>query len=154
MTVVFIVVSVARAVLMAGDRGDEHAPYSAADLVILEMLLTNEGATSVQVTNSRIVIRSSGIDRVAGRGRAVVPNLVRIMKTDELSFDTFVRCFVTCENILHQSRPSASLFWSGGADLERREDGSVRIVPGGQEDERAFRAKVVRDIEEKVLETE
>lgn len=95
--------------------------------------------------HSRIVVRTESIDRLVLQGPAVVPSIVRVMQPD-IEFDSFVRCYSICDQIIRRELPHTSIWWEGGCSTFRDANGDTRLAPEGQLDLAAFRVAVIRDI--------
>jgi hypothetical protein len=116
-------------------------------MVILERITrTDEGWQSISVINSQVMIKTPGIEFVVRKGMKAIPLLIEIMKNDELSFDTFARCYSACEQILRSKDKSIIVKWSGGAETKKSHGRTWRILPFGQIDVKSFRKEVRDDI--------
>ncbi|MFO0966458.1 MAG: hypothetical protein U0793_12855 [Gemmataceae bacterium] len=115
-------------------------------LGLLETITNIDGGQSISSDNSQVIVNTSGIDKIVKMGPKVVPDLVRIMKCETITFDTFTRCYSACDQILRAIDPKVRVFWTGGSNLKKI-GGVRRIFSGGHEDELGFRRAVVKSIE-------
>jgi hypothetical protein len=106
----------------------------------------NEGSMSIRTLNSRVVVKTPGIESVVAKGFKVIPLLAEAMKDKHLSFDAFTRCYSTCDQILRAIDPSIHVQWTGGCNAHDDAKGACRIYPRGQLDGALFREAVVADI--------
>ena len=102
--------------------------------------------TAISSDNSQVVVEAPGIEFVVRKGMRAIPLLIEIMKNDELSFDTFVRCYSSCEQIFRSKDKSIVVKWYGGCDTKETLDRTWQIIPGGQTDDKEFRKEVRDDI--------
>jgi hypothetical protein len=116
------------------------------ELKVLETVLQSDGANGVEILNSRVVVNTSGIRILRQDGMKSVPALVSLLCRDELSFDTFVRCYSAAEQILKAENPDTEVPWDGGAEIVPTENGGFRLEPRGQMQLRKFRHKIASHI--------
>lgn len=149
-----LAVSFCIATAQAGDppvAATKPGKLSARDIkemmVILERITRiDEGSESISSDNSQVVIKTPGIEFVVRKGMRAIPLLIEIMKNEELSFDTFARCYSACEQILRSKDKSIVVKWYGGSDTKETLDHTWRIIRGGQTDDKEFRKEVRDDI--------
>lgn len=101
---------------------------------------------SIEQNNGRVVVRTKTIDGVVKKGVDVIPYLVAAMRVEELDFDTFVRCYSACDQIIRTKRPDLHTYWDGGCTLVDTPAEIRRVRPGKQRDDGLYRAKVIDSI--------
>ena len=127
--------------------GESEAAETSGQLRVLETVLQDkEGPRGCRILNSRAVIDTCGIRQLREEGIEVVPDLVALMRTDELSFDTFTRCYSAAEQILREIKPDLDIGWQGGAKTVGSDSRGFRLVPGGQMDVSGFRKQIADEI--------
>ena len=109
----------------------------------------DDGNQSINVRNGEVMIRTTAIKEIVALGPSAIPILTEAMKTKELSFDAFTRCYSACLQILREVDRDADVFWGGGCLVKKNTQGVSRVFPSGQLNETAFRERVVSDIQGK-----
>jgi hypothetical protein len=95
--------------------------------------------------NSRIVVNTSGIRKLRKWGVRALPALVVLLRNDELTFDTFVRCYSAAEQILEDADPNIRVPWSGGVEFKPTED-RLYFEPWGQAQVAEFRRQIAAEV--------
>lgn len=109
-------------------------------------LICDSHVTLARVDFGSITVDSTGISKVVGMGEVVLPTVLQIMADKKESFDTFVKCYSVCEQILKTRDKELPLFWGGGcAVIDDPVKGSV-FAPSGQGNVRKFRLEVYRTL--------
>ncbi len=129
------------------DKSDARLKRAAK---ILERIVSlDEGPQFISIINSQVVVRTPGIEKVVKMGLAAIPALLDLLRCDDLSFDTFTRCYSACDQILRQKDPKMTVYWQGGCDTKEIRRGVNRLYPWGQIQVAKFRREVRRDIADK-----
>ena len=123
-----------------------RAVMSHEAVVVAERIVANDGdAWSFSRNNSHVIIQTANIDAIVANGTSHFPHLVEIMQHHRISFDTFIRCYSACDQILRKIDPSIRVNWTGGAQVTG-DLGEYRVEPDGQQDGPEFRKWVTTDI--------
>jgi hypothetical protein len=117
--------------------------------VAVQISAVDDRVQGVSVDNSRVLVKTTAINKIVQEGKSALPVLVAIMKNENVCFDTFVRCYSACDQILCAQDPGLVVYWSGGVESARTRSGIVRFSNRGLIDEHEFRARVIRDIVDK-----
>jgi hypothetical protein len=65
----------------------------------------DEGSQEIITLNSRVVVKTPTIKEIVAMGPRIIPVIIEVMKCEEISFDTFTRCYSACDQILRQKDP-------------------------------------------------
>ena len=68
------------------------------------------------------------------------------MVDDQIPFDTFVRPYSACDQILREHGVKERVYWDGGCTIVGDDTGKMRLDHGVQMDMPSFRHRVVMDI--------
>jgi hypothetical protein len=103
-----------------------------------------DGHQAYSIDNSQVVVLTPAIKGIVDSGLDSIDVLLLAMKEDSIDFDSFVRCYSACDQILRRKDAKLGVLWYGGCDVQRIQ-GEQRFFPGGQANEKTFRKSVIAD---------
>lgn len=105
-----------------------------------------DGYAAWSVDSSHFVIETKRIDRVVAIGPRALAPLVREMKRQGISLDTFARCYTACDQILRKAGLKEPVHWHGGRIQTDRRSHRIVGIPliGGFN--AAFRQRQIEEI--------
>lgn len=138
----------------AADVLDTRLSHQKQTMLVVETMEKAATGTirAIDVGNGHVTVQTPGIDSLVQKGKSRIPLLLQIMRCPSISFDTFVRCYSVCDQIVRAELPGRSVYWYGGCSPIRRSGVVVELAPGQQSDTVDFRRRVIEDIEKKLLE--
>jgi hypothetical protein len=101
---------------------------------------------TLSVDNSQVFVETPVIHQIVAIGLPAVPHLLDEMEAPDTSFDSFTRCYSTCDQILRNNGAEEPVLWYGGCRYDSPDD---VLRPSGQMDLALFRRQVIADVRRK-----
>jgi hypothetical protein len=118
-------------------------------MVLFSEIHNDRGLAGLSVDNSQVLIESRSVGGYVARGTKVIPVVLELMEIEDISFDTFIRCYSICDQILTKAGKKP-VWWQGGATTDK----AGRLIPSGQKNVPEFRSLVIQDIRKKLAQVQ